>query len=43
MQRAERYGRRESEGFYDGGGGFSHSGRKVLIPGEMVAIVNVST
>ena len=35
--------RRESEGFYDRGGGFSHSGRKVLIPGVMVAIVNIST
>ena len=35
--------RRESEGFYDRGGGFSDSGRKVLIPGVMVAIVNIST
>ena len=35
--------RRESEGFYHGGGGFSDSGRKVLIPGVMVAIVNIST
>jgi hypothetical protein len=35
--------RRESEGFYDSCGGFSDSGRKVLIPGVMVAIVNIST
>ena len=37
--RRQRYGelgrvvyRRENEGFYDSGGGFSHSGCKVLIP-----------
>src|ERR1039457_2920270 len=35
--------RRESEGFYDRCGGFSDSGRKVLIPRVMVAIVNIST
>ena len=43
MHQAGARRRRETDEFYNRGGGFSDSGRKMLILGVMVAIVNIST
>ena len=43
MHQAGACRRRETDEFYNRGGGFSDSGRKMLILGVMVAIVNIST